>query len=139
MADFARTCSQSPLDLAVCDAERLPPGKTGSAAVKAGPIYLKSDGKWANSSGAAANAAAKVHGWALKNYAANSPIDPYKSPTMPWGPVDATPGAPLYLSATAGELDTAATTGGTVPVAFVCGVRTNESTPHAMISTTRVF
>lgn len=139
MAAFPRTVSQSPLDNTVCDAERLPPGRSG-AVIKAGPVYIASDGLWRNSSGAAANAAAKVHGWCLKDYPnIGGAVDVYKSPNIPWGPSTATPGAPLYLSTTAGELDTATTTGSTVPVAFVCGLRPRESTPHAMISTTRIF
>jgi hypothetical protein len=97
---------------------RLPSGFYAGEAIAAGDAcYIKSDGKVWLATGAAANAAAVVDGFAAQAYAAGDAV------TLLWGVhfnygAGLTPGAPYYLSGTvAGGLDTAASTGGTVPVA----------------------
>jgi hypothetical protein len=90
----------------------------GEALLAAAPCYIKaSDGKVYMSNGTAANEAAEYDGFTGKSYAAGEPV------TL-WGPgcifeygTGLTPGADLFVGATAGRLDTAATTGGTVAVA----------------------
>ena len=83
-------------------------------------IYLKSDGKWYRSTGAAANAAAEVHGYAPKAYKSGA-----THLTVFHGGINvayasgATPGADVYLSGTtAGGFDTATSTGGTRKLGF---------------------
>lgn len=84
------------------------------------PVYLKaSDLKLYKASGAAANEAAEVFGFAgrtVKN--AGQKLTVY-GPGARFGNFSGmTPKTKLYLSATPGELDTAPSTGGTQPIAF---------------------
>lgn len=80
--------------------------------------YIKSDGLIWKSTGTAANAAAKVHGYAPKATKAGQPVTLYKNIRVEYGS-GLTPGATIYLSATAGTLSDAATTGGSAPIGFV--------------------
>lgn len=84
------------------------------------PCYIKSDGKVWKATGAAANAAAKVDGYAAMpaKAAQGDAVTLIRDCVVGWTNTG-TPGARLYLSATAGGLDTAATTGGTAPIGFV--------------------
>jgi hypothetical protein len=133
MAAFARTVTPSLVDNTVCDAHRLPPLTAGEALIP-GPCYIKSDGTVWQSNGTAANAAAKVHGWATKAYPnVGGAVTLYVDVSLAWGPSTATPGATLYLSTTKGELDTATTTGDSVGIAKVVRLETGEGTPHAII------
>jgi hypothetical protein len=97
---------------------RLPSGFYAGAAIAAGDAcYINADGKIYPSTGAAANAAAVVDGFAAQAYATGDPV------TLLWGVhfnygAGLTPGAGYFLSGTtAGGLDTVASTGGTVVVA----------------------
>lgn len=80
--------------------------------------YIKNDGKVYKSTGAAANAAAVVDGFAATAYASGQTgITLLFGVEVEYGS-SLTPGAPYYLSGTtAGGLDTATSTGGVVPVA----------------------
>lgn len=83
--------------------------------------YIKSDGKVWKAIGTAANAAAKVDGYAAQAYAAtDTDVTIYWDVRVRYG-AGMTPGARLYLSATAGggALADAASTGGTAPVGHV--------------------
>lgn len=82
--------------------------------------YVKSDGKVWRSIGTAANAAAKVRGFAATpgKVAQNDAVTLVFGVVFGW-PNAGTPGADLFLGAVAGGLDTAATTGGTAPVGYV--------------------
>jgi hypothetical protein len=81
--------------------------------------YIKaSDGKVYKSTGAAANAAAKVDGYASKATPIGEAVTLYKNIRVRYG-TGLTPGTRLYLSATAGTLSDAATTGGTGILGFV--------------------
>jgi hypothetical protein len=91
----------------------------GAAIDAVSPCYIKaSDGKVYMSNGAAATEPAKVDGWAGKAYKIGQSVTllgigtrfRYSAGTL-------TPGANLYLGATAGVLADAATTGGTVVIA----------------------
>jgi len=82
--------------------------------------YIKgADGKVWKSTGAAANAAAKVRGFAQGAAAVNEPVTLIFDVNVGEYASGLTPGADLYLSGTvAGGLADAASTGGTAPVAF---------------------
>ncbi len=89
----------------------------GEALTAGDACYIKSDGKVWLATGTAANAAAKVDGWAAEACAAGEAVTIFYDVTFRYGS-GLTPGARYYLSGTAGAIDTAATTGGTAPVAF---------------------
>jgi hypothetical protein len=83
--------------------------------------YIAAAGTVLQSTGAAANAAAKVRGFAMTpaNPATNDAVTLVHSVVVGWVNT-VTPGTDLYLSGTvAGGLDTAASTGGTSPIGFV--------------------
>lgn len=84
------------------------------------PCYIKAaDGKLYNSNGVAANEAAKVDGFSPRDAKAGEALTLFgRGARFRWA-TGLTPGAELYLGATAGGLDTAATTGGLLPIARV--------------------
>lgn len=82
------------------------------------PCYIKAaDGKVYMSNGTAATAAAKVDGWALQAAAAGQGVTLLGPGTRIRYGTGLTIAALYYVAATAGRLDTAATTGGTVAIA----------------------
>jgi len=87
--------------------------------------YIKSDGLVWKSTGTAANAAAKVHGYAPKAAKAGAAVTLHKNIRAEYGS-GLIPGTTIYLSATAGTLSDVATIGGTTPIGFV-------------VTTTRIF
>lgn len=90
----------------------------GEALAAGDACYIKSDGKAWKATGAAANAAAVVRGFAAKDTQVGEAITIYHNVNFRYG-AGLTPGADYYLSGTtAGGLDTAASTGGTVPIAY---------------------
>ena len=91
----------------------------GEALDAAAPCYIKgSDGKVYMSNGTAANEAARCLGFTPKAYAAGEPVTLFEGGAEFEYGAGMTPGAPLYVGGTKGRLDTAATTGGTTPVAY---------------------
>jgi len=101
----------------------------GEALLTAAPCYIKaSDGRVYMSNGTAANEAAKVHGWTGKSYASGDPVSLWKENIIFEYGTALTPGATLYIGATAGRLDTAATVGDGV------GVATCISTTHIQVT-----
>lgn len=100
-----------------CAAHQLS-GKVAGEAITAGDAcYLKNDDKIWLATGAAANAAANVAGFAAKDYAVGQGVTLYHGVNLNYGS-GLTPGARYYLSGTtAGGLDTATSTGGTTWVA----------------------
>lgn len=78
--------------------------------------YIKSDGKVWRSTGAAANAAAKCDGFALRAAKTGTPITLATDVVINYGS-GLTPGARYYVSTNAGKLSDVATTGGVAPVA----------------------
>lgn len=92
--------------------------KAGEALGACDPCYIKSDGKVYKSDGTAANAAAKCHGFSGMAADAGQPVTLYDGVDFRYGS-GLTPGTPLFVSATAGALDDAATTGGTGLVGYV--------------------
>lgn len=91
----------------------------GEALSAADACYIKtSDGKVYKSTGAAANAAAVVDGFAPDDCPIGEATSLYWDVNFRYGAA-LSPGSFAYLSATAGLLDTAATTGGLVPIGRV--------------------
>ncbi len=90
--------------------------KAGEAIAAGDVCYVASDGTIMRSNGTAATAPA-VGGWiAAADCPSGEACTCYKNVSF-WYGSGLTPGAPYYVGATAGRLDTAATTGGTVVVA----------------------
>lgn len=133
MASYLKTITPSLAENTPCNAHRLSGLYAGEAIAAGDPCYIKSDGLVWRSNGTAATAPAAVHGWATVPSMAGSPVTLYWNVHISYGPANATPGAKLYVSATPGQLDTAATTGGTAPVATVDYISQDGSTPHAVI------
>jgi hypothetical protein len=80
--------------------------------------YVKSDGKVWRSNGTADNAAAKFDGIAAQAASAGQGVTLFGRGTRArYSNGGLTPAALYYVAATAGRLDTAATTGGLVPIA----------------------
>lgn len=77
----------------------------------AAPCYIKSDGKVWMSNGTAANAAAAVDGFTPRAVKSGQPVTIFGEGSRFHYGSSLTPGATLYVGATAGRLDTAATTG----------------------------
>lgn len=92
-------------------------GKYAGENITAGDVvYVASDSTLMKSNGTAANAAA-VGGWiAAGDAVAGDPLTAYRNVSF-WYGSGLTPGAPYYVATTAGGLDSAPTTGGTVVVA----------------------
>lgn len=90
----------------------------GEAIAAGDACYIKSDGKIWKSTGAAANAAADVHGFAAKAAAVGEAVTLVFDVNFRYG-AGLTPGTKVYLATTAGTLEDAATTGGTAPIGFV--------------------
>lgn len=107
-------CSQTP------GREHQISGLVAGEAIAAGDgCYVKSDGKVWLSTGAAANAAAKVRGYAFAAASVGEAVTLYHGVNWYYGS-GLTPGADLFLSAaTPGALSDVATTGGTAPIGFV--------------------
>lgn len=103
----------------------LPPQSQQIAGLKAGEAlgagdacYIASTGLVMKSTGAAANAAAKVDGFAAEDCALGEAVTLFFDVNFFYG-AGMTPGARVYLSGvTAGGIDTAASTGGTAPIGF---------------------
>jgi hypothetical protein len=94
-------------------------GKLAGEAIAAGDLcYMKSDGKIWRSNGTSANAAAKCDGIAAKDADSGQAVTIFRGVSFNYG-ASLTPGARVYVSATAGAIDDAATTGGTAPIGFV--------------------
>lgn len=92
--------------------------KAGEDIAAGDVVYIASTGRVLRSNGTSANAAAKCDGIAVAAAKSGEAVDVYRYVEMNYGS-GLTPGTRLYVGATAGRLDTAATTGGTAPVAFV--------------------
>jgi hypothetical protein len=101
-----------------CPAHQIP-GLLAGEAIAAGDLcYIKNDGKVWKANGTSANAAAKVRGMAMVAADVGESVTLYHGVNVRYG-ASLTPGADLFLSATAGLIVDAATTGGTAPIGFV--------------------
>jgi hypothetical protein len=93
--------------------------KTGEAIAAGDCCYIKTtDGLIYRSTGAAANAAAEVDGWAAENCVSGEALTLYHGVILNYSAGGLTPGTKYYVSGTvAGGIADAASTGGTVCVA----------------------
>lgn len=92
--------------------------KAGEALAAGDACYIASTGLVMKSTGAAANAAAKVRGFAAEACAINEAVTLFFDVNFYYG-AGLTPGIDVFLSGTtAGGLDTVASTGGTAPIGF---------------------
>lgn len=89
----------------------------GEAIAAGDACYIKSDGKVWIATGAAANAAAKVYGFAAQAASVGEAVTLVWDCRFRYG-AGMTPGMQLFLS-TGGALVDAATTGGTAPIGVV--------------------
>lgn len=98
---------------------KLPTLIAGEALTAGDACYIKSDGLVWLADGSAADAAAKVDGYAPSAVPAGEPVTLLFNVVFRYG-TGLTPGARVYLHAsTAGALYDTATTGGTAPIGFV--------------------
>jgi len=101
-------------------AEHVITGLLAGEAIQAGDAcFIKStDGRIWRSTGAAANAAAVVDGWAAENVIPGEAISLYKNVNFNYSAAGLTPGTFYYLSGTVvGGIADAASLGGTAPIA----------------------
>jgi hypothetical protein len=92
--------------------------KAGEAIAAGDACYIKSDGLAWKSTGAAANAAAQVYGYACQAASVGEAVTLAWDVRFRYGAA-LTPGTKIFLSATAGLIGDAATTGGTAPIGVV--------------------
>jgi hypothetical protein len=89
------------------------------------PCFIHSDGTVMKADGSAADAEAVVAGWTATPASAGEPVTLFFGVFFAYHPKvggsDMAPNLPLYLSTTEGTLDSAATTGGTLPIAYTVG------------------
>ena len=117
MADIAKSGTPSLASVAPPASSRISGLLAGEDIAAGDACYIKSDGKVWRSTGAAANAAAKVRGYAFVAAKSGEAVTLYFDVNLNYG-AGLTPGADYYLSATAGALADAASVGGTAPVAY---------------------
>lgn len=93
--------------------------KAGETIAAGDACYIKaSDGLIYRSTGAAANAAAQVDGWAAENCVAGEALTLFKNVNLNYSAGALTPGTSYFVSGTvAGGIADAASTGGTAVVA----------------------
>jgi len=138
VASFLKTVTPSLATKLPCNAHRIGPLTSGDAIAAGDACYIFTDGTVIRATGAAADAAAKVDGFAMAPAASGRPVTLYTDVDVAYGPATAVPGTRLYLSGTvAGGLDTAPSTGGLLPVATVVEIANGTNPPHAIIRVTR--
>ena len=98
-------------------ARNLPDLVAGEALTAGNAVYIKSDGKIWKSNGTASNAASAFVGIVAKDYAVGRAVTVFGIGARFRYSTGLTPGARYFVSATAGLLADAASTGGTLPVA----------------------
>ena len=91
----------------------------GAALDVAAPCYIHTDGTVLMANGTGANAAARVVGFTPRAVAAGQPVTLFGLGARFRYGTGLTPGALLFLGATAGRLDDGATTGDAVGIATV--------------------
>jgi hypothetical protein len=119
MADIAKSGTPSVSTVGIDPGSQKAPTLLCGENIAAGDAcYIKNDGLIYRSTGAAANAAAKVRGFAPTKANSGESLTLVHNVVFNYGS-GLTPGADYYLSgATAGALADAASTGGTAPIAY---------------------
>lgn len=120
MAEITRMTGPSLSSLLPDSSQKISGLVAGEDLAMGDAAYIKgADGKVWKSTGAAANAAAKVDGWVLVNASAGEACTLVHDMNIQYSNSLLTPGARYYLSGTVpGGIADAASTGGTAPVAF---------------------
>jgi len=118
MAAITKVGTPSFSSLLVPQKDRLTGLVAGEVLAAGDACYIASTGLVMKSTGTAANAAAKVRGFASQITAIGEAVTLVMDANWRYGAA-LTPGANVFLSTTAGLLDDAATTGGTAPIGFV--------------------
>jgi hypothetical protein len=117
MADLAKGTTAGGLSSTLVPQQHQTRGIAGEAIALLDACYIKSDGKIWKATGAAANAAAKVRGFAAMAASVGEAVTLLEDVVVDYGTA-VTCGTLYYLSgATAGGLADAASTGGTKPIA----------------------
>jgi len=119
MADVAKSGIPSVASVGLDPgSQKLPTLLCGEDIAAGDACYVKNDGLIWRSTGAAANAAAKVRGFAPTKAKSGESLTLVYACVFNYG-ASLTPGADYYLSgATVGALADAASTGGTAPISF---------------------
>lgn len=118
MADIAKSGTPSLSSQTPPQHTRLTGLVAGEDLAAGDACYVKNDGKVWRSSGAAANAAAKVRGYAFMKALAGEAVTLVWDVNFRYG-ASLTPGADVFLSGvTAGGLADVASTGGTAPIGY---------------------
>ena len=118
MADIAKSGTPS-LCSVLPGQDKTISGLLAGEAIAAGDAcYIKSDGKVWLSDGSAADALAKVDGFAAKAAAVGEAVTLVFDVNFRYG-AGMTPGARIYLSVNPGAIADAASTGGSAPIGFV--------------------
>lgn len=118
MAAIAKSGTPSFSSLLVPQKDRLTGLLAGEALSAGDACYIASGGTVMKATGTAANAAAKVRGFAAQDTASGEAVTLIMDANWRYG-AGLTPGASVFLDTTAGGLNDAATTGGTAPIGFV--------------------
>src|SRR4051812_12815459 len=121
MADIAKSGTPSLASMLPCPAHQIAEGSTvAGEAIAAGDVcYVKAaDALVYRCTGAAANEAARAWGIAARAANIGEPVTLHTNVAYHYG-AGLTIGTPLFVSATAGALADAASTGGTTKVAHV--------------------
>lgn len=118
MATIAKTGIPSLTSVLPPQSSQIAGLKAGAALAAGDPCYIDSAGLVQLSTGAAATAPAKVRGFAAEACASGEAVTLFFDVVFRYG-AGLTPGADVFLGATAGLLADAASTGGTAPIGFV--------------------
>ncbi len=117
MAAVTKSGKPSLSTMTPCAAHQISGRPAGEAIAAGDACYLNANGKVNLATGALANAAAVVAGFAAKDYAIGQGVTLYHGVNFGYG-TGLTPGVRYFLSGTVpGGLDTVASTGGTVWIA----------------------
>lgn len=118
MATITKSGTVSLATTEPCPAHQITGLLAGEALLNGDLVYIKSTGGVWKADGGANDAEAAVAGIVLIAAQVGEAVTIYFDVNVRYG-ATLTPGAKLYLSATDGLIDDAATTGGTAPIGFV--------------------
>lgn len=118
MATITKVGTPSISTTTPCPAHHISGLNAGEAIAAGDLVYVATTGLVMKANGTAATAPARARGMALQAAAINEGVSIYSGVNVRYGS-GMTPGTSLFVSATAGLIDDAATTGGTVPIGFV--------------------
>lgn len=135
MADVSKAGTPSLATTLPCPGHQIT-GVAGEAIAVGDLCYVASTGRIMRSNGTAANAAAECDGIALQAAPINGAVTLYHDVAVRYGAA-LVPGASFYVSATAGVLADAPTTGGVTAIGIAIPDRDQSSTPLIYIRMSR--